>query len=111
MKDLSLQSRLLLQSLDELEREANQRVALLESRLKKTAGVSTAEAGSRHENLQLKHDVDVLAAFVRLGQRTGKWSTDTLRLKTLSLDLPSHGLQSSCGSEAEVGTVRSSVAL
>ena len=35
VKDLSIQTRLLLQSLDELEKEANQRVALLESKLKK----------------------------------------------------------------------------
>ncbi len=35
MKDLSVQTRLLLQSLDELENEANQRVALLENKLKK----------------------------------------------------------------------------
>ena len=35
VKDLSIQTRLLLQSLDELEKEANQRVTLLESKLKK----------------------------------------------------------------------------
>ncbi len=35
VKDLSIQTRLLLQSLDELEKEANQRVSLLENKLKK----------------------------------------------------------------------------
>ncbi len=35
VKDLSIQTRLLLQSLEELEKEANQRVALLENKLKK----------------------------------------------------------------------------
>ncbi len=33
VKDLSIQTRLLLQSLDELEKEANQRVSLLENKL------------------------------------------------------------------------------
>ncbi|CAF5212446.1 unnamed protein product, partial [Rotaria magnacalcarata] len=46
VKDLSIQTRLLLQSLDELEKEANQRVALLENKLKKA-----------HASLQQHHSL------------------------------------------------------
>ncbi|CAM2700904.1 unnamed protein product [Rotaria socialis] len=103
VKDLSIQTRLLLQSLDELEREANQRVALLENKLKKahaslqqhhslsdvTKNVSSIEAEKwklSHENLDLKHDLDSLTSFINTAKRTGKWDTKRLQLKTIPLD-------------------------
>ncbi|CAF4627601.1 unnamed protein product [Rotaria sp. Silwood1] len=103
VKDLSIQTRLLLQSLDELENEANQRVALLENKLKKahaslqqhhslsdvTKSVSSIESEKwklNHENLDLKHDLDSLTTFINTAKRTGKWDTKRLQLKTIPLD-------------------------
>ncbi|UJR13437.1 hypothetical protein I4U23_000451 [Adineta vaga] len=103
VKDLSLQIRLLLQSIDELEKEANQRVELLETKLKK-ANVSSKHHHSftdlsktvsnfetekwklTHENLDLKHDLNTLISFINIAKHTGKWSSNQLQLKTLSLD-------------------------
>ncbi|CAF2469453.1 unnamed protein product [Rotaria sp. Silwood2] len=103
VKDLSIQTRLLLQSLDELEKEANQRVTLLENKLKKahaslqqhhslsdvTKSVSSIESEKwklNHENLDLKHDLDSLTTFINTAKRTGKWDTKRLQLKTVPLD-------------------------
>lgn len=47
IKDLSIQTRLLLQSLEELEKEANQRVASLENKLKKAQASSQVRDLSR----------------------------------------------------------------
>ncbi|CAF0917736.1 unnamed protein product [Didymodactylos carnosus] len=97
VKDLSVQTRLLLQSLDELEKEANQRVTLLENKLKKTHAtlqsnyslsdvtktVSTVEAEKwklTHDNLDLKHDLDSLVSFINHAKRTGRWETKKLNL-------------------------------
>ncbi|CAF0728780.1 unnamed protein product [Adineta steineri] len=102
VKDLSIQTRLLLQSLDELEKEANQRVVLLENKLKKahvslqqhhlsdvskTVGSVESEKWKlSHENLDLKHDLDSLTSFINAAKRTGKWDTKRLQLKTVPLD-------------------------
>ncbi|CAF4259382.1 unnamed protein product, partial [Adineta steineri] len=98
-----LQTRLLLQSLEELEKEANQRVGLLENKLKKahaslqhslpSSDISkpidnfeTEKWKIIHENLDLKHDMDCLVSFINIAKRTGKWNTKQLQLKTLPLD-------------------------
>ncbi|CAF3693774.1 unnamed protein product [Adineta steineri] len=103
IKDLSLQTRLLLQSLEELEKEANQRVGLLENKLKKAHASLQHSLPSNdiskpidnfepekwkiiHENLDLKHDMDCLVSFINIAKRTGKWNTKQLQLKTLPLD-------------------------
>ncbi|CAF0725433.1 unnamed protein product [Rotaria sordida] len=103
VKDLSIQTRLLLQSLDELEKEANQRVGLLENKLKKahaslqqhhslsdvTKSVSSIESEKwklNHENLDVKHDLDSLIIFINTAKRTGKWDTKRLQLKTIPID-------------------------
>ncbi|CAF0922423.1 unnamed protein product [Adineta ricciae] len=102
VKDLSIQTRLLLQSLDELEKEANQRVTLLESKLKKAHaslqqhhlsdvsktvnGVESEKWKLSHENLDLKHDLDSLTSFINSAKRTGKWDTKRLQLKTIPAD-------------------------
>ena len=39
-----------------------------------------------HENLDLKHDLDALVAFINTAKRTGKWNVKQLQLKSLSLD-------------------------
>ncbi|CAF4105177.1 unnamed protein product, partial [Rotaria sordida] len=103
VKDLSTQTRLLLQSLEELEKEAKQRVGLLENKLKKanaslqhyhslsdlnktTNNFETEKWKLVHETLDLKQDLDSLTSFINIAKRTGKWDTDRLQLKTLPLD-------------------------
>ncbi|CAF3647727.1 unnamed protein product [Rotaria sp. Silwood1] len=103
VKDLSIQTRLLLQSLEELEKEANQRVTLLENKLKKvnaslqhhhslsdlnktTDNIDTEKWKLIHENLDLKQDLDSLISFINIAKRTGKWDTKRLQLKTLPFD-------------------------
>ena len=115
VKDLSIQTRLLLQSLEELEEEANQRVALLERKLRKVHGGDQHRSLSdvslsfihllrhsidlsflknyelekwklNHENLDLRHDLHCLTSFINVAKRTGQWESQRLRLKTLSFD-------------------------
>ncbi|CAF4372346.1 unnamed protein product, partial [Rotaria sp. Silwood2] len=103
VKDLSIQTRLLLQSLEDLEKEANQRVTLLENKLKKanaslqhyhslsdlnntTGNIDTEKWKLVHETLDLKQDLDCLTSFINIAKRTGKWDTKRLQLKTLPLD-------------------------
>ncbi|CAF4308321.1 unnamed protein product [Rotaria sp. Silwood2] len=103
VKDLSIQTRLLLQSLEDLEKEANQRVTLLENKLKKanaslqhyhslsdlnntTGNIDTEKWKLVHETLDLKQDLDCLTSFINIAKRTGKWDTKRLQLKTLPVD-------------------------
>lgn len=82
VKDLIEQNKNLIESLDELEKEACNRLTLLESKLQK----DILNFGTENRYQQIENDIKNLLEIIHRAQNQKKWCTNGLTFNTLTLE-------------------------